>query len=255
MKNEENESFYQAELFPLISHAIKENKIKNNLNLNFSLPNSNSNLNSFTNSSIENIQKTENKLKNNSLNENIILPAIPPKKITLNNNLNNENNENWYFVRSPREEYGAQGPHTINELKQFKKIGILKDSTLMWKDGLKLWLPLGSLTTLKNNLIKLPPVPDRKTEQAIYDPVALPPTREQIISCEKLDLTSKWMVSRFCSKCGNTAVGHLRNTIQEQDIPELTPLRRTIGSYQNASEIIPGLLWIGNSSTGRSKYY
>jgi hypothetical protein len=109
------------------------------------------------------------------------------------------------------------------------------------------------LTLLRNSLVKLPAVPDRHTEQAAFDPVAAPPTREQIVSCEKLDVSSKYMVSRFCSKCGATAVGHLPQTIQEQDIPDLALLRRSVGSLQNASEVIPGLLWIGNSSTGRSK--
>jgi hypothetical protein len=240
------QTLYQAELFPLIAHAMKAKAVKNQANHNFS-----SHANTTTSVSDENRENSKTKKSQKKVN----LPAIPPKKVTITPNLEEKKEEHWYFVRSPREEYGAQGPHNVEELKQFKRVGILKDSTLMWQEGLKLWMPLATMTQLKNSLVKLPVIPDRDKEQAAFDPIAAPPTREQILSCEKLDDKAKYMSSRFCSKCGATAVGHLpQSSLQDQDLPDFTLLRRSLGSYQNASEIIPGLLWIGNASTGRSKY-
>jgi hypothetical protein len=236
------QTLYQAELFPLIAHAMKAKAVKNHSDQNFS--------SHTTLASGESAENSKSKKSQKKVN----LPAIPPKKVTITPNLDEKKKEQWYFVRSPREEYGAQGPHNIEELKQFKRVGILKDSTLMWQEGLKLWMPLATMTLLKNSLVRLPAVPDRNKEQAAFDPIAAPPTREQILSCEKLDSKAKYMTSRFCSKCGATAVGHIpQSSLQDPDLPDFTLLRRSLGSYQNASEVIPGLLWIGNSSTGRSK--
>lgn len=234
-------TLYQAELFPLIAHATKANAVKGNSEKNFS--------SHFTDTPTSETSENKSKAKQ----KRVMLPAIPPKKVSLAPNLGDLVEEYWYFVRSPREEFGAQGPHTIDELRQYKKVGVLKESTLMWQDGLKLWMPLGTLTNLKNSLVRLPPVPDRHTDQAVYDPIAAPPTREQIQSCEMLDPRSKYMTSRFCSKCGAPAVAHLPHSVSDQDLPDFNLLRRPLGSHQNASEVIPGLVWIGNSSTGRSK--
>jgi hypothetical protein len=221
---------------------MKAKAVKNHSDQNFS--------SHTTLASGESAENSKSKKSQKKVN----LPAIPPKKVTITPNLDEKKKEQWYFVRSPREEYGAQGPHNIEELKQFKRVGILKDSTLMWQEGLKLWMPLATMTLLKNSLVRLPAVPDRNKEQAAFDPIAAPPTREQILSCEKLDSKAKYMTSRFCSKCGATAVGHIpQSSLQDPDLPDFTLLRRSLGSYQNASEVIPGLLWIGNSSTGRSK--
>ena len=240
-------SIYQAELFPVVAHALKKKNVETTTSDQF------------------NTQPRKRCTSDGDFSESGSLrastsdvvppeggfPVIPPKRQAKSVDAPDEEDESWYFVHSPREEYGAEGPYGIEELRDFKKIGILHESTLMWQNGLKAWLPLQALPLLKKRLIKLPPIPTRVDEHSANDPIIAPPSRQETVSCQKLDTMAKFANSRYCSRCGNTAVGHLPQTGEQ--LPDLTLLRHSVGSYKNASEVIPGLLWVGNSSTGRSK--
>lgn len=228
---------YQAELFPVVSHALKKKNVDGSTNDQFAPDRGPKN-------EVVDSLKTDHAVSP--------FPAIPPKTKTKLVDVPDDDEENWFFVHSPREEHGAEGPYGLEDLRNFKKIGVLQDTTLMWQNGLKTWLPLQALPLLKKQLIKLPPIPTRNDELTANDPVGVPPTRDEVVACEKLDKLMKFNNSQFCSRCGSTAVGHLPMTGEQN--PDVMLLRHSVGNYKNAIEVIPGLLWIGNASTGRSKY-
>lgn len=240
MSSKSASSMYQAELFPVVAHALKKKHVHETNREQFCGDNELSKVLPSSAGETSAIPSSE------------LMPAIPPKSKKKNLDIPDEEQDSWYFVHSPREEYGAEGPYDLEELRNFKKIGVLTETTLMWQNGLKAWLPLQALPLLKTRLVKLPPIPIRNEEfGGATDPILGPPTRSEIVSCEKLDTLTKFSNSRFCSRCGCTAVGHLPDTGEQT--PDLMLLRSSVGSYKNASEVLPGLVWIGNSSTGRSK--
>jgi hypothetical protein len=242
MSSKPPSTMYQAELFPLVAHVMKKKQVQET-NITQYGEHQKASTVAVASSDEVDIQASVK----------ASMPAIPPKNKKKGIDIPDEEQDAWYFVHSPREEFGAEGPYDLDELRNFKKIGVLTETTLMWQNGLKAWLPLQSLPLLKTRLVKLPPIPTRNEEfGGATDPILAPPPRSEIVSCEKLDKLTKFSNSQFCSRCGSTAVGHLP-TIGEQ-IPDLMLLRSSVGSYKNASEVIPGLLWIGNASTGRSKY-
>jgi hypothetical protein len=69
--------------------------------------------------------------------------------------------------------------------------------------------------------------------------------------CQKLSIVNKFASNMACSRCGSTAMTHLPESGEQR--PDFKVLRQSVGNFQDASEVIPGLLWIGNASTGRSK--
>ena len=178
------------------------------------------------------------------------MPIVPPK--SLKSEIEEEEDEVWFFVQSPREQHGAVGPFSIDELRSYRRLGKLHDTTLMWTSEFVNWKPLGNITTLKNKLLTLPPLPEKlRADKRIDDPIVDIPSILNKDECKKLDLIDKYTVSLSCSKCGTTAVTHLPETGEQR--PDFKVLRQPMGNYQDASEVVPGLLWIGNASTGRSK--
>jgi hypothetical protein len=178
------------------------------------------------------------------------LPIVPPK--TLKTELQEEEEEAWFFVQSPREQHGAVGPFMVDELRSYRRLGKLHDTTLMWTAELPNWKPLGTITTLKNKLLALPPIPKRvSADKKIDDPIIDIPAILNKDECQQLSVLDKFSSSMMCCRCGSTAMTHLPETGEQR--PDFKVLRQAVGNFQDASEVIPGLLWIGNASTGRSK--
>lgn len=198
-------------------------------------------------------EEKEETIKKAMLSENghSQLPIVPPK--ALKAEIKEEEDEVWFFVQSPREQHGAVGPFLVDELRSYRRLGKLHDTTLMWTAEFTNWKPLGTITTLKNKLLTLPPIPKRLSpDKKIDDPIVDIPAILNKNECEKLEVREKFSPSMMCCRCGSTAVTHLPETGEQR--PDFKVLRQTIGNFQDASEVIPGLLWIGNASTGRSKY-
>jgi hypothetical protein len=179
------------------------------------------------------------------------LPIVPPK--TLKSEIKEEEeDEVWFFVQSPREQHGAVGPFMVDELRSYRRLGKLHDTTLMWTAEFTNWKPLGTITTLKNKLLTLPPIPKRiPADKNIDDPIIDIPSILNNDECQKLSIVNKFASNMACSRCGSTAMTHLPESGEQR--PDFKVLRQSVGNFQDASEVIPGLLWIGNASTGRSK--
>lgn len=179
-----------------------------------------------------------------------VLPIVPPK--ALKTEIQEEEDEVWFFVQSPREKHGAVGPFMVDELRSYRRLGKLHDTTLMWTADFTNWKPLGTITTLKNKLLTLPPIPQRpNADKKVDDPVIDIPAILNKDECQKLEVLEKFNSSLMCCRCGSTAMTHLPETGEQR--PDFKVLRQAVGNFQDASEVIPGLLWIGNASTGRSK--
>jgi hypothetical protein len=179
----------------------------------------------------------------------VVLPVIPPKK--LQKEIKKfEEPDSWFFVKSPREEFGPMGPCEIPQLRDFKKGGDIVDTTLMWRPGMKTWQMLGNLPDLKGTLNTLPPIPQRNENQdeVLENVLYEPPTDKIVEQCESLSLTNKYTPHKFCSRCGHLAVSHAPGIGQQ--LPVISTKIITNETTGNASEIIDGFLWIGNSSTG-----
>ena len=197
-------------------------------------------------------EEKEETIKKADLHENggVILPIVPPK--ALKTELQEEDDDVWFFVQSPREQHGAVGPFFVDELRSYRRLGKLHDATLMWTAEFTNWKPLGTITTLKNKLLTLPPIPKRlSVDKKIDDPIVDIPSILNQEECQKLEVLEKFNSSLMCCRCGSTAMTHLPETGEQR--PDFKVLRQSVGNFQDASEVIPGLLWIGNASTGRSK--
>lgn len=182
--------------------------------------------------------------------EGSVLPIVPPK--SLKNEILEEDDEAWFFVQSPREQHGAVGPFMIDELRSYRRLGKLHDTTLMWTADFTNWKPLGTITSLKNKLLTLPPIPKRiSADKRLDDPVVDIPAILSKDECTQLSTVNKFSSSMMCCRCGSAAMTHLPDTGEQR--PDFKVLRQAQGNFQGASEVIPGLLWIGNASTGRSK--
>lgn len=159
-------------------------------------------------------------------------PVIPPKRISRQESLPPEENadDNWFYVKSPREEHGAVGPYTIDELRIFKQSGDVKDSTLMWQPGQRVWQQLRTLPALKSSLLVLPPIPSKNDESANVNteaPILDAPSFELIQACQKLIDSNQFSPSRSCFRCGSVAEGHVPEVGEQR--PDLLLLRHPIG--------------------------
>ena len=188
--------------------------------------------------------------------EPLVLPVIPPRKtgpreIPLGSA---EDAEEWYYVQSPREEHGAQGPFPVDELRVLKNGSgnSISDATLFWRPGLRNWQQLRTLPDLRQSLITLPPIPTRDGSEngSFEDPISATPNANLVEACKKLAASDQFSSWRYCSRCGSTA-----DRVAEvgEQTPDLMLLRQPIGALKPSVEILPGFLWIGNSATGKAK--
>jgi len=182
------------------------------------------------------------------------IPLIPPKTLEFKGKFDfNEEEENasWYYVQSPREKNGAVGPFPLADLRNLYKIGDIGDTTLMWQEGLEQWDQLKDLPTLRHKLVYLPLIPPRlgsTFEDATVNPIMNPPAAHIAAKFEDIN---QYRVAHSCSRCGNFASNHVQD--DENILPAFGFIRSEIGSSKEFSEIIPGFLFIGNSSSSRPK--
>lgn len=97
-------------------------------------------------------------------------PAVPPRKkleaLKLSTN-DVEDTPSWFLVLSPREIRGIGGPFSINQLRKMYKYNEFGDNSLMWQEGLKNWVQLCYLHSLRSQLIQLPSLPRRQDADEI----------------------------------------------------------------------------------------
>jgi len=180
------------------------------------------------------------------------MPIIPPKlHHTLNTMPDITESPQWYVVLSPREKRGISGPFSEASLKKMYKSEEIKDGTLIWRDGEDEWKQLIHHTYLRSKLITMPLVPPKvgnyNAELAIFDPTIEAPPNSMTKNAIPLQNAG---LSKACSQCGGVATVHIPN-YGEPPI-DLVQCRSEVGNDEYTSEIIPGLLWVGNS--GASKY-
>lgn len=184
----------------------------------------------------------------------VTLPALPPKGMKMKeiSAKKTQERESWYFVKSPREQFGPMGPFELDQLRLIKKSGEIGESTLLWRPGQKAWQMLGTLPDLKTSLHILPPIPARNDDDNnVGNPLEELPNTGLIDKCQKLADINKYSNQRTCKCCGSLAISHIPGFGEQ--LPDLAMLRVPAGTTGDASEIISGFLWIGNSSTGRTK--
>lgn len=181
-------------------------------------------------------------------------PLIPPKKTSNDPPSLSVDKEDtvptWYIVQSPREIKGTAGPFSVEELRNLYQIGDLTDNTLVWKDGLEKWELLKDLTTLRHRMVYIPIVPPRlgsTFEDALINPIMNPPPSHVASNFERIH---ECRVDNVCSRCGSFASTHIYDS--ENKLPAFGFIRSEVGSCREASEVIPGFLFIGNSSSSKS---
>ena len=170
-------------------------------------------------------------------------PVVPPRKRleTLKLSTNNvEDTPTWFLVLSPRETRGIGGPFSINQLRKMYKYNEFGDNSMMWQEGLKNWVQLCYLHSLRSQLIQLPSLPRRQdadevamhnndryalrtylfTEEAclthesnmlstlmylsVFNPIPAIPTNDQVRRVKSLYDIS---LGRTCNRCGSHAAG------------------------------------------------
>ena len=171
------------------------------------------------------------------------LPPIPPKtreELFLASD-DIEHRQKWFYVKSPREIFGAVGPNNIIELKKLHHEKIIQESTLIWAEGQSVWQALIDVPDVAKEVLGIKTadyvVPDFEPKNGFIT--------------HPLGPVHKFQVDMVCVRCGNQAMEFCANNTEQ--IPELAGLRNPVGAPPQASEIIPGFLWIGNSSTGKSR--
>eukprot|EP01041_Mallomonas_annulata_P006522 gene6522-13185_t len=190
-------------------------------------------------------------------------PELPMKSHTsqegrrMSAKTENENQTKWFYIKSPREIHGVIGPKSTKDLRTALKSGAIKENTLIWAHGLENWQKLKSTPELWNHVFELPPIPFKEEMQ--LNPINKPSGLESFIGpgltsrmpTKLLTDTFRWNSDWSCSVCGNHAVHYTKGT--GDFMPCLEGIRSPAGSTENATEIIPNFLWIGNASTGRSR--
>jgi hypothetical protein len=183
------------------------------------------------------------------------IPLVPPKQhaSSLFDKLYDPDNVNsWYFVQDINTSASSEliedvrphsiiGPKSVNDLRKLYKYKEIEDSTLMWSDGMSNWIELSRLHGLRFRLLNVPPVPPKSVKKEA-DNIVLSHTDFEKFTNISMD--------KKCCKCGGVAVGHMKNSGEQ--LPDFISMREEVGvSSKVASEIIPGFLWIGNSSASR----
>lgn len=174
------------------------------------------------------------------------MPLIPPRTTpTVNTVMKSSEDPSWFVVISPRETRGLAGPLSIAQLKQMYKVGEITDRTLVWQEGEINWQQLVHHSFLRSQLIYLPILPPRvgnyNAELAVFDPIVDVPAQ----AAESLVPLEQVRIEEACKQCGNIAAFHC-SKLGEQ-IPDLFKCRTEVGTNEYASEVLPGLLWVGSS--------
>ena len=198
-------------------------------------------------------------------------PVIPPRGLTEIFKLPDDPAEDavWFRVLTPREIKGIDGPYSENELKDMYKMGQLKDSTLVWREGEKDWKQVLFQKELRPRLLQLPLLPprmgssdpfadlpdesaeykaDKQQDVArAYNPIISLPKGGEI---ENLQPLYSIPMNNLCTRCGAFAVGHLAG-IGRSEV-DMVMLRR-IKEYpvDLMSEVIPGFLYIGHAAAAK----
>lgn len=182
------------------------------------------------------------------------MPIIPPRLTPVVTSLpKGSGDTSWYVVLSPRESRGLSGPFSLNQLKQMYKSQDITDRTLVWKEGEEQWQQLINQSLLRSRLISLPIIPPRlgnyNKELAVFDPIVEMPSKKVIQRAVPLEGSS---TDRTCVVCGNIAVAHIPGHGEQRY--DLIKGRHEVGTNENASEILPGLLWVGSSGASKHKF-
>lgn len=190
-----------------------------------------------------------NRLKGSSLPS---MPIIPPRLTESVTTLpSGSGDTSWYAVLSPRETRGLAGPFSIHQLKQMYKSRDITDRTLVWKEGEEHWQQLINQSLLRSRLISIPIIPPRlgtyNAELAVFDPIVQMPPQNVIDRAVPLENIT---FDRTCAVCGAMAVAHIPGYGEQRY--DLFKGRHEVGTNENATEILPGFLWVG--STGASKH-
>jgi len=201
-------------------------------------------------------------------------PVIPPRGMSEMFKLPEDpaTEEMWYRVLTPREIKGIDGPYSENELKDMYKLGQLKDTTMMWKEGERDWKQLLFLKELRPRLIQMPMVPprvgtldddafadqeedegkfddDKKSAHTAtaYNPIINLPTGTEI---ENIKALHSIPLGNLCSRCGAFAVGHLAGVGRNE--VDMIMLRRMKDYPKDlVSEVIPGFMYVGHSGAAK----
>lgn len=199
------------------------------------------------------VQNTVNqsRLKGNSIPS---MPIIPPRLTdTMTILPSGSGDTSWYVVLSPRETRGLSGPFSTNQLKQMYKSRDISDRTLVWREGENSWQQLIHQSLLRSQLISIPLVPPRlgnyNSELAVFDPIVEVP-RQEIL--EQAIPIYNSTFDRTCAICGAMAVAHIPGYGEQRY--DLYKGRSEVGTNENASEILPGFLWVGSAGASKPKF-
>jgi len=177
------------------------------------------------------------------------IPPMPPKSMITPSadGLEYGEQRSWYYIKSPREVYGATGPHIAEELKFMYETGDITDKTLAWRDGLPEWNEVQKIPMLRGIVHGLPKTP-LKTQldtnvSTINDDI-------DSNAAKRVIPLKTFQTDLWCGKCrGNLATCHIPG-MGEQD-PDIGMLRHNIGSTATVREIMPGYLFIGDKDTAK----
>jgi hypothetical protein len=180
-------------------------------------------------------------------------PVIPPrlqagKGFTVPDD--DQHVHKWFRILSPREQKGIDGPYNEIELKLMYKMGDLNDNTMIWCEGQTDWEQLLFMKNLRPRLIQIPIMPPKSGEDIeaeVYNPITALPDKLDAINAKALN---SMPMNLSCSRCGSVAIGHMSGVGVNQ--VDFVGLRKSAPMKNNlASQIIPGLLWVGSSAAAK----
>jgi len=180
------------------------------------------------------------------------MPPLPPKTTgsSRSSMLEYDEEKAWFRIKSPREEHGAVGPSTVKELGFMYMTGEINDQTMLWREGNKLWEPLAALHQIRGKVQGMPQMPRRPNEDEDADEVLIKddlPRSETERNVVKLAI---YRTELWCGLCkGNLATSHMPGYAEQH--PDLTILRKQVGSTDTVREIMDGFLFIGNKDSAK----
>ena len=179
------------------------------------------------------------------------MPPLPPRKSVASRSSMLEYDEEpaWYRIKSPREEHGAVGPSTVQELAFMYKTGEIHDDTLLWREGSGTWEPLCELHQIKGKVQGMPNVPsklgleEREKGRILSDL----PRSEVENNAVKLSI---YRTELWCGLCkGNLATYNMPG--YGEQTPDLSLLRKAAGSTESVREVMDGFLFVGNKDVAK----
>ena len=179
------------------------------------------------------------------------MPPLPPKTTgsSRSSMLEYDEEKAWFRIKSPREEHGAVGPSTVKELGFMYMTGEINDRTMLWREGNKLWEPLADLHQIRGKVQGMPQMPRRPNEDEA-DAVLI---KDDLFRSEIEKNVVKLAIYRtelWCGLCkGNLATSHMPGYADQH--PDLTILRKQVGSSDNVREVMDGFLFIGNKDSAK----